>query len=90
MLYVRYIENQYVTTIKLQIMQIQYPISQNILQKVQEMKKQIDTKKFCELHGISESKFSRFPSKKLIQEIELIDYMHQFLEFESKFNYALI
>jgi len=48
-------------------MQIKHQISQNILQKVQEMKKKIDTKKFCELHGISESKFSRFPSGKFIK-----------------------
>lgn len=61
-------------------MQIQYPINQSILQKVQDMKKQIDTKKVCEFHGISESKFSRFPSEKLITELELIDYMYQFIE----------
>jgi UDP-N-acetylglucosamine:LPS N-acetylglucosamine transferase len=64
-------------------MQIQYPVHQSILQKVQEMKKKINTKKFCEFHGISESKFSRFPSKKLIDELQLIDYMEQFLDYED-------
>jgi hypothetical protein len=63
-------------------MQIQFPISQNILPKVQELKKKIDTKKFCELHGISESKFSRFPSEKFMKELELFDYMSQFSEMD--------
>ena len=31
-----------------------------VLQKAQELKNQINTKEFCKLHGISESKFSRF------------------------------
>ena len=54
-----------------------------ILQKVQDLKKKIDTKEFCKLHGISESKFSRFPSEKFIKELELIDYMQQFYDFTS-------
>ena len=54
-----------------------------VLQKSQEMKKKIDTKKFCELHGISESKFSRFPSEKLIEELQLFDYMKQFIHFNE-------
>ena len=64
-------------------MQIHYPIHQGILQNVQEIKKKIDTKKFCEFHGISESKFSRFPSDKLIKELELIDYMEQFYNYHK-------
>ena len=64
-------------------MQINNPVSQDILHKSQELKKKIDTKKFCKLHGISESKFSRFPSEKFIKEMELFDYMVQFSEFEN-------
>ena len=64
-------------------MQINNPVSQDILHKSQELKKKIDTKNFCKLHGISESKFSRFPSEKFIKEMELFDYMVQFVEFEN-------
>ena len=49
-----------------------------VLQKSQEIKKKINTQEFCKLHGISESKFSRFPSEKLIAELELFDYLVQF------------
>jgi hypothetical protein len=56
---------------------------EKILQKVQKLKGIINTKQFCELHGISESKFSRFPSEKLIKELQLIDYMEQFFEFNQ-------
>jgi hypothetical protein len=58
-------------------------ISKYVLQKSQELKKEIDTNQFCELHGISESKFSRFPSEKLIEELELFDYMGQFLQYKQ-------
>ena len=61
-------------------------ITNELLQKVQELKKKIDTKMFCELHGISESKFSRFPSEKFVKELELIDYMEQFYEFNKMKN----
>jgi len=54
-----------------------------VLQKSQELKKKINTQEFCKLHGISESKFSRFPSKKLIKELELFDYLVQFAEFSN-------
>ena len=54
-----------------------------ILQRVEFLKKQINTKEFCELHGISESKFSRFPSGKFIEELELFDYMEQFYQFKK-------
>lgn len=64
-------------------MQIKHPIHQDILQKVQELKKEINTKDFCKLHGISESKFSRFPSKKLIDELMLFDYMQQYYDFHK-------
>lgn len=56
---------------------------QRILQKVQDLKKKINTKKFCEFHGISESKFSRFPSEKFIRELELVDYMQQFYNYHN-------
>jgi len=59
-------------------------IHEQILQKVQELKKKINTKEFCEFHGISESKFSRFPSKKLIEELMLIDYMNQFYNYQNE------
>ena len=65
-------------------MQINYPIHQSILQKVQEVKKEINTKEFCKFHGISESKFSRFPSEKFIKELELLDYM---IQFENSSDY---
>jgi len=74
------LDNQQIKYLKLQKMQITYPVHQSILQKVQELKQKINTKEFCELHGISESKFSRFPSKKFMEELELLDYMLQFCE----------
>lgn len=55
-------------------------IHRYVLQKSQELKKKINTQEFCKLHGISESKFSRFPSEKLIEELMLFDYMVQFTE----------
>ena len=58
-------------------------ITEQLLQKVQELKKNINTKNFCKLHGISESKFSRFPSEKFIMELEFVDYMEQFYEFHK-------
>ena len=64
-------------------------ITEQLLQKVQKLKKKIDTKKFCELHGISESKFSRFPSEKFVKELELIDYMEQFYEFYKQLTYYI-
>lgn len=54
-----------------------------VLQKSQELKKKINIQEFCKLHGISESKFSRFPSEKLIEELQLFDYLMQFAEFSS-------
>ena len=49
------------------------------MQKSQKIKKEINTKEFCKLHGISESKFSRFPSDKLIDELIMLDYLCQFI-----------
>lgn len=57
-------------------------IHRYVLQKSQELKNQINTKEFCNLHGISESKFSRFPSDKLIEELILFDYMIQFKNYK--------
>ena len=54
-----------------------------ILQRVEFLKKQIDTKEFCKLHEISESKFSRVPSDKFLNELELFDYMEQFYQFNK-------
>lgn len=54
-----------------------------IVQKLQEIKPKINVQEFCELHGISESKFSRFPSDKFIKEIELFDYLIQFYEYNK-------
>ena len=51
---------------------------QFILQKSQELKKKINRKEFCNLHGIPESKLSRFPSDKLIEELMMFDYLCQF------------
>jgi len=45
------------------------------LQKMQEAKKKLNKKEFCKLHGISESKLSRFPTEKFIEELILLDYM---------------
>lgn len=54
-----------------------------IIAKIATLKKKIDTKEFCKLHGISESKFSRFPSEKFVQELQLIDYMEQFYNYHK-------
>ena len=56
---------------------------ERIIAKIAMLKKEIDTKKFCEFHGISESKFSRFPSDKFIEELQLIDYMEQFYNYHK-------
>jgi hypothetical protein len=53
-----------------------------LLQRIKFLKRQINTKEFCELHGISESKFSRLPSDKFIKELELLDYMEQFYNYK--------
>ena len=62
-------------------MQLNYPIHADFAKKVKDLKKQINTNDFCELHGISESKFSRFPSDKFIEELMLFDYMVQFKNY---------
>jgi hypothetical protein len=59
-------------------------LHQFVLQKIKEIKPKINVQKFCELHGISESKFSRFPSKKFIEELELFDYINQFYEYNRE------
>ena len=56
-------------------------LHQFVLQQLQEIKPKINTQEFCKLHKISESKFSRFPSEKLIEELELFDYMVQFYNY---------
>ena len=56
-------------------------LHQEVLQELQEIKKEINVQEFCKLHGISESKFSRFPSDKFIEEVMLFDYMKQYYEY---------
>lgn len=56
-------------------------LHQEVLQELQEIKKEINVQEFCKLHGISESKFSRFPSDKFIEELMLFDYMKQYYEY---------
>ena len=58
-------------------------IHSEVMRISQEIKKKINTKEFCELHAISESKFSRFPSKKFIEDLILYDYMVQFYKFKK-------
>lgn len=58
-------------------------LHKEVLQKVQELKRKINTKDFCEFHGISESKFSRFPTDKFIEELMLIDYMEQYYNYNK-------
>lgn len=62
-------------------MQNQRLLHQEVLQKSQEIKKRINTQDFCKLHGISESTFSRFPSDKFIEQLELFDYLVQYDNF---------
>ena len=59
------------------------PIHQQVLQESKELKKKINTQEFCKLHGISESKYSRFPSDKFIDELMLFDYLRQYAEFSN-------
>lgn len=56
-------------------------LHQEVLQELQEIKKEINVQEFCKLHGISESRFSRFPSDKFIEEVMLFDYMKQYYEY---------
>ena len=67
----------------MQEIEINYPFHRSILQKLQELKSKVNTQEFCKLHGISESKFSRFPSKRFMEEIELFDYIIQFYEYKK-------
>lgn len=48
---------------------------QFILQKSQKLLKQITRKDFCEAYGIDQSKLSRFPSDKFIDELLLFDHL---------------
>ena len=57
-----------------------------IPKEIYELKRKLNTKEFCKFHNISESKFSRFPSNKFIEELMLIDYMYQFYEYNTNKN----
>lgn len=55
-----------------------------VLQKMQDIKKDINVKEFCAFHGITESSFSRFMSDKFIDKLVDIDYMCQFIGMSTK------
>ena len=56
-------------------------ITEYVIAKIESIKERISIKDFCELHGFSESKISRFPSKKFIQDLELFDYLQQYYNY---------
>lgn len=56
-------------------MQNREPLTNQLLQIMQELNKNLDRKQFCEIHHVSESKLSRILSGKIQPDFELLDYM---------------
>lgn len=79
-----YTVNQIIKNVKLHIMQENTILHQYVIRKLKEIKSKINVQEFCELHHISESKFSRFPSDKFIKELQLFDYLIQFYEYNKR------
>ena len=52
----------------------------DIASQIQEIKAKINMSEFCKLHGITQTKASRFPSKKFIDDLVMFDYLNQFYE----------